>query len=187
MNLLAEQSECSAQTLRGALQMLCRNQRDPLFLNHRRFQRGERTERVGKTPAELLTGCSYSHCLEMLATASSGGSERGGLPSGTHNLAHQGMAKPRTVTFEIDILEPSLVEGMVQNRLHVGVAGVDAQKATPPDPRLSRWGLAGCRQLDPSHPALVTCEDDEVEPCLICRRTSFQGRHRFSQGNGNRV
>ena len=33
-----------------------------------------------------------------------------------------------------------------------GVAGVDAQKATPPDPRLATWGLAGCRQLDPSHP-----------------------------------
>src|SRR5208337_1450264 len=38
-------------------------------------------------------------------------------------------------------------------------------RATPPDPRLPRWGLAGCRQLDPSHPALVTCEDAEVEPC----------------------
>src|SRR5271157_5097378 len=30
-----------------------------------------------------------------------------------------------------------------------------------------RWGLAGCRQLDPSHPALVTCEDAEVEPCPV--------------------
>ena len=46
-----------------------------------------------------------------------------------------------------------------------GVAGVDARRATPPDPRLPRRGLAGCRQLDPSHPALVTCEDAKVEPC----------------------
>ena len=37
--------------------------------------------------------------------------------------------------------------------------------STPPDPRLPRWGLAGCRQLDPSHPAFVTCENAEVEPC----------------------
>src|SRR5208337_221823 len=48
-----------------------------------------------------------------------------------------------------------------------GVAGVDARRATPPDPRLARWGLAGGRQLDPSHPALVTREDPGVEPCLI--------------------
>ncbi len=39
-----------------------------------------------------------------------------------------------------------------------GVAGVDARRATPPDPRPPRWGLAGCCQLDPSHPTLVTCE-----------------------------
>ncbi len=38
-----------------------------------------------------------------------------------------------------------------------GVAGVDARRATPPDPRPPRWGLAGCCQLDPSHPTLVTC------------------------------
>ncbi len=54
-----------------------------------------------------------------------------------------------------------------KSRLHLGVAGVDARRATPPGPRLPRWGLAGCRQLDPSHPALVTCEDAEVEPCLV--------------------
>jgi hypothetical protein len=45
------------------------------------------------------------------------------------------------------------------------VAGVDARRATPPDLRLPRRGLAGCRQLDPSHPALVTCDDANVEPC----------------------
>ncbi len=42
-----------------------------------------------------------------------------------------------------------------KSRLHFGVAGVDARRAKPPDPRLPRWGLAGCRQLDPSHPAAL--------------------------------
>jgi hypothetical protein len=36
------------------------------FLNHRRFLRSERSERVGKSPAELLTGSSHPHWLEML-------------------------------------------------------------------------------------------------------------------------
>jgi hypothetical protein len=36
------------------------------FLNHRRFERSGRPERVRKTPAELLTGHSHSHWLEML-------------------------------------------------------------------------------------------------------------------------
>ena len=36
------------------------------FLNHRRLERSDRPERVGKTPAELLTGQSHSHWLEML-------------------------------------------------------------------------------------------------------------------------
>src|SRR5271166_2679558 len=48
-----------------------------------------------------------------------------------------------------------------------GVPGVDARRATLPDPRLARWGLARCCQLDPSHTALVTREDRGVEPCLI--------------------
>jgi hypothetical protein len=47
-----------------------------------------------------------------------------------------------------------------------GVAVVDARTATPPDRRRPRRGLAGCRQLDPSHPALVTCEDAKDESCL---------------------
>jgi len=38
-----------------------------------------------------------------------------------------------------------------------GVGGIDARRATPPDPMPPRWGLAGCCQLDPSHPTLVTC------------------------------
>lgn len=36
------------------------------FLNHRRFQRSEHAERVGKSPAELLTGQTHPHWLEML-------------------------------------------------------------------------------------------------------------------------
>jgi hypothetical protein len=36
------------------------------FLNHRRFLRSERPERVGKSPAELLTSQSHPHWLEML-------------------------------------------------------------------------------------------------------------------------
>jgi hypothetical protein len=36
------------------------------FLNHRRFLRSEHPERVDKSPAELLTGQTHSHWLEML-------------------------------------------------------------------------------------------------------------------------
>ena len=36
------------------------------FLNHRRFPRSERPERVGKSPAELLDGSPHPHWLEML-------------------------------------------------------------------------------------------------------------------------
>jgi hypothetical protein len=36
------------------------------FRNHRRLERSDRPERVGKTPAELLTGRSQPHWLEML-------------------------------------------------------------------------------------------------------------------------
>lgn len=36
------------------------------FLNHRCFLRSERPERVGKSPAELLTGQAHPHWLEML-------------------------------------------------------------------------------------------------------------------------
>lgn len=36
------------------------------FLNHRRFVRSEHPERVGKSPAELLTGQSQPHWLEWL-------------------------------------------------------------------------------------------------------------------------
>ena len=39
------------------------------FLNHRRFLRSERPERVGRSPAELLTGKDHPHWLEMLGYA----------------------------------------------------------------------------------------------------------------------
>jgi hypothetical protein len=36
------------------------------FLNHRRFPRSVHPERIGKSPAELLTGREHPHGLEML-------------------------------------------------------------------------------------------------------------------------
>jgi len=36
------------------------------FLNHHRFLRSERPERIGKSPTELMTGQSHPHWLEML-------------------------------------------------------------------------------------------------------------------------
>jgi hypothetical protein len=36
------------------------------FLNHRRFARSEHPERVGKSPAELLTGSCHPHWVELL-------------------------------------------------------------------------------------------------------------------------
>jgi hypothetical protein len=36
------------------------------FLNHRRYLRSDRPERVGKSPAELLNGQSHPHWLELL-------------------------------------------------------------------------------------------------------------------------
>jgi hypothetical protein len=36
------------------------------FLNHRRFLRSERSERIGKSPTELMTGQPHPHWLEML-------------------------------------------------------------------------------------------------------------------------
>jgi hypothetical protein len=36
------------------------------FLNHRRFARSARAERVGKSPAELLNGQGHGHWLELL-------------------------------------------------------------------------------------------------------------------------
>jgi hypothetical protein len=70
---------------------------------------------------------------------------------------------------------PSHTCGKAQKQLtRRRVARVDTRRPTPPDPRLPRRGLAGCRQLDPSHPALVTCDGAKVEPCHISRQDAFQ-------------
>lgn len=39
------------------------------FLNHRRFMRSEREERIGKSPTELMSGKSHPHWLEILGFA----------------------------------------------------------------------------------------------------------------------
>ena len=36
------------------------------FFNHRRFQRSDQPERIGKSPAELLNGQAHPHWLELL-------------------------------------------------------------------------------------------------------------------------
>ena len=36
------------------------------FLNHRCFPRSERAERVGRSPAELLSGQGHPHWMELL-------------------------------------------------------------------------------------------------------------------------
>ena len=36
------------------------------FLNHRRYLRSDNPSRVGKSPAELLTGEPHAHWLELL-------------------------------------------------------------------------------------------------------------------------
>jgi hypothetical protein len=38
----------------------------PFFLNHQRLLRSEHPERLGKSPAELLTGQAQPHGLELL-------------------------------------------------------------------------------------------------------------------------
>jgi len=38
------------------------------YLNHRRFLRREHPERIGNSPAELLTGQTHRHWLEMLGS-----------------------------------------------------------------------------------------------------------------------
>ena len=42
-------------------------------------------------------------------------------------------------------------------------------KGDAPRSEAGAWGLAGCLQPDPSHPALVTREDPGVEPCRFCQ------------------
>ncbi len=40
------------------------------FLNHRRYLRSERAERIGKSPRELTTGQTYDHWLTLLGLGS---------------------------------------------------------------------------------------------------------------------
>jgi len=78
---------------------------------------------------------------------------------------------------------PDAISGMVQKKVTPpGVAGVDARRATPGGPRLPHWGLAGCRQLDPSLPAPVTWEPAEMEPCPISSVLSIR-RPRLFRSN----
>jgi hypothetical protein len=46
------------------------------YLNHRRPERSDRPERVGKIPAELLTGQTHSHWLRCSARRASPAAER---------------------------------------------------------------------------------------------------------------
>src|SRR5208337_908481 len=77
--------------------------------------------------------------------------------------------RARTVTRMAGVLNHALLRHGSNAGHSSGVPGVDARRAAPPDPRLACWGLAGCRQPDPSHPALVTREDPGVEPCRFCQ------------------
>ena len=57
---------------------------------------------------------------------------------------------------------------VISNLTHLGSGSL---KGDAPRSEASRRGLAGWRQLDPSHPALVTCQDGKVEPCPETRCT----------------
>jgi hypothetical protein len=61
------------------------------FLNHRRFMRSDYAERVGKSPAELLTGKPQQHWLEMLGFQlfKKSDSEMGCKDMGGQNLEKQ--------------------------------------------------------------------------------------------------
>ena|SRR5208282_3649925 len=48
--------------------------------------------------------------------------------------------------------------------LQLRVAGVDARRATRPDPRPPRWGSLAIATSTPA-PAIVTCEGSDFEPC----------------------
>jgi hypothetical protein len=53
---------------------------------------------------------------------------------------------------------------MVQKRVTAQGVGVDARRATPPDPRPPRWGSPAIATSTPA-PAIVTCEGSDFEPC----------------------
>jgi hypothetical protein len=66
------------------------------FLNHRRFPRSESPERQGKSPAELLTGRSHPHWLELLGYTPFSRNERKRTLANLSNAA--GLQRVRTVT-----------------------------------------------------------------------------------------
>ena len=69
------------------------------FLNHRRFVRSEHAERVGKSPAELLTGQSHPHWLELLGLHVSCGPYCGANGCRRRNAPHgERASKVRSVT-----------------------------------------------------------------------------------------
>ena len=61
---LARQAEAKAVALARDVRILSDLLR--FFLNHRRFLRSNRPERVDKSPRELLTGRTHPHWLELL-------------------------------------------------------------------------------------------------------------------------
>src|SRR3954463_16056950 len=74
------------------------------FLNHRKLERSDRAERVGKTPAELLTGQSHPHRLEMLGDTRFVRARNSGLRRIPEDLARQGVETVRTVTQKAPVL-----------------------------------------------------------------------------------
>ena len=59
------------------------------------------------------------------------------------------------------------LRGVGENRSPSPLRGEGwGEGATPRASRPLRWGLAGYRQLDPSHRAPVTREGSDFEPCL---------------------
>ena len=74
------------------------------FLNHRRLERSDRPERVGKTPTELLTGQKHPHWLELLGYTRFRATEILAPGRPRENLARQGMGMVRSVTSKRPVL-----------------------------------------------------------------------------------
>jgi hypothetical protein len=67
------------------------------FLNHRRYPRSERAARTGHSPAELLTGQSHPHWLELLGQTRFARQERA-CPTASDPPSHEGPLTVRPVT-----------------------------------------------------------------------------------------
>ena len=68
------------------------------YLNHRRLERSDRPQRRGKTPAELLTGQSHPHGLELLGYTLFRRAEDDRCGTPLRTLHRQGTLIVRTVT-----------------------------------------------------------------------------------------